>query len=98
MRRGFRIGVVIPALNEEQAIGHVIADIPNWVDEIVIADNGSSDGTVDVARRSGARVVLEPDRGYGAACQAGLRALGPTDVIVFLDGNIVTIRVRWRRL
>lgn len=87
MRRGFRIGVVIPALNEEQAIGRVIADIPQWVDEIVVADNGSSDRTIDIARRAGSRVVTESDRGYGAACQAGLRALSPTDVIVFLDGD-----------
>jgi len=87
MRSGVRIGVVIPALNEEEAIGHVIADIPDWVDEIVVADNGSSDRTIDVARRAGARIVTESDRGYGAACQAGLRALGPTDVIVFLDGD-----------
>lgn len=87
MRRGSRIGVVIPALNEEQAICQVIADIPDWVDEIVVADNGSSDRTVDVARNSGARVVTEWSRGYGAACQAGLRALNPVDIIVFLDGD-----------
>lgn len=87
MRRGFRIGVVIPALNEEQAIGRVIADIPQWVDEIVVADNGSNDRTIEVARGSGARVVTERDRGYGAACQAGLQALTASDVIVFLDGD-----------
>ena len=50
MREGKRIGVVIPALNEAAAIGRVIAEIPDWVDHIVVADNGSSDGTGDVAR------------------------------------------------
>ena len=45
MRNGKRVGVVIPALNEEQAIGRVIGDIPSWVDDIVVADNGSHDRT-----------------------------------------------------
>ena len=50
MRRGQRIGVVIPALNEEGAIAKVIGDIPRWVDETVVADNGSSDRTAERAR------------------------------------------------
>jgi glycosyltransferase involved in cell wall biosynthesis len=87
MREGKRIGVVIPALNEEQAIGRVIADIPAWVDEIVVADNGSRDGTAQTARAAGARVVTEAERGYGAACQAGIRTLHDPDIIVFLDGD-----------
>lgn len=87
MRNGQRIGVVIPALNEECAIGRVIADIPAWVDEIVVADNGSNDRTADIALASGARVVREAKRGYGAACQAGLGALSNADIIVFLDGD-----------
>jgi glycosyltransferase involved in cell wall biosynthesis len=87
MRYGHRVGVVIPALNEESAIGRVIGDIPSWVDEIVVADNGSNDGTVDVANAAGARVVSESRRGYGSACQAGIAALGQVDVVVFLDGD-----------
>jgi glycosyltransferase involved in cell wall biosynthesis len=87
VRNGLRIGVVIPALDEEQAIGRVIADIPEWVDEIVVADNGSRDGTVAAARVAGARVVHERSRGYGAACQAGIRALEAADIVVFLDGD-----------
>lgn len=87
MRYGHRVGVVIPALNEEAAIGRVIGDIPPWVDEIVVADNGSSDNTVDVAKAAGASVVIEYRRGYGAACQAGIGALGPVDVVVFVDGD-----------
>jgi glycosyltransferase involved in cell wall biosynthesis len=75
MHKGQRIGVVIPALDEEQAIGLVIADIPDSVDEIVVVDNGSRDGTAAAARAAGARVVYERERGYGAACQAGIRAL-----------------------
>lgn len=87
MRYGHRIGVVIPALDEEEAIGRVISDIPQWVDEIVVADNGSSDRTIDVAKAAGASVVTECRRGYGAACQMGIGALGPVDVVVFLDGD-----------
>jgi len=87
MRHGKKIGVVIPALNEEQAVGRVIADVPAWVDEIVVVDNGSHDGTARAARTAGAHVVTEAERGYGAACQAGIRALRAPDIIVFLDGD-----------
>lgn len=87
MYKGLRVGVVIPALDEERAIGHVIADIPNWVDEVVVADNGSRDRTAEIAERAGARVVHERERGYGAACQAGIAALRAADIVVFLDGD-----------
>ena len=87
LRNGRRIGVIIPALNEEDAIGKVIEAVPDWVDYIVVADNGSRDQTSEVARNSGARVVREDERGYGAACLAGLQALPSSDIIVFLDGD-----------
>ena len=87
MRRNKHICVVIPALNERDAIAKVIADIPGWVDRIIVADNGSSDGTPEVAWAHGAHVVHEPERGYGAACLAGIAACGQADVIVFLDGD-----------
>ena len=87
MRQGKRIGVVIPALNEEGAIGRVIVAIPDWVDEIVVADNGSTDRTAMAAEVAGALVTVEPVRGYGAACQAGIKALPAVDIVVFLDGD-----------
>jgi glycosyltransferase involved in cell wall biosynthesis len=87
MRHGKKIGVIIPALNEEQAIGRVIADIPAWADEIVVVDNGSHDGTACAAQSAGAHVVSECERGYGAACQTGIEALDDPDIIVFLDGD-----------
>lgn len=87
MRDGYRIGVVIPALNEERAISRVIADIPSWVDDVIVADNGSGDRTAAVAEGAGARVVTERERGYGAACQAGIEALRSPDIVVFLDGD-----------
>jgi len=87
LRNDRRIGVVIPALNEEDAIGKVIAEIPDWVDAIVVADNGSRDRTGEVARRAGAHVVREVEAGYGAACIAGIAALPRSDIVVFLDGD-----------
>lgn len=87
MRHGQRIGVVIPALNEERGIARVLRDIPSWVDEVVVADNGSTDRTVAVSEATGARAVIEPERGYGAACQKGLSALGAVGVVVFLDAD-----------
>lgn len=87
MRQGRKIGVVIPALDEEQAIGRVIEDIPSFVDLIVVADNGSQDNTMKVAREAGAMVVSEPERGYGAACLRALQQTGDMDIIVFLDGD-----------
>lgn len=87
MREGKRIGVVIPARNEEGAIGLVLADLPDWVDTVVVADNGSNDRTAAVARAAGAIVVHEPQPGYGAACLAGIAALPRVDIVVFADGD-----------
>jgi glycosyltransferase involved in cell wall biosynthesis len=87
MRKGKRIGVVIPARNEEGPIGLVLADLPDWVDAVVVADNGSNDRTAAVARAAGAIVVYEPQPGYGAACLAGIAALPRVDIVVFADGD-----------
>jgi glycosyltransferase involved in cell wall biosynthesis len=84
-----RVAVVIPALDEEAAIGPVVRAVPaGLVDQVLVVDNGSTDRTAAVARAAGARVVSEPRRGYGAACWAGVQALDPTiDVVAFLDGD-----------
>jgi glycosyltransferase involved in cell wall biosynthesis len=87
MRGDARISVIIPALNEEAAIGQVIAAIPGWVDEVLVVDNGSTDATAAVAREQKARVIWEPQRGYGTACLAGINALNTPDIVVFLDGD-----------
>jgi glycosyltransferase involved in cell wall biosynthesis len=81
--------VVIPTLNEAATIAAVIAELPrDLVREIVVADSGSSDGTVEVARASGARVVGLTERGYGRACAAGVAAASADcDIILFLDGD-----------
>lgn len=87
MRNEQKIAVVIPTLNEEQAIASVLRDIPGWVDTVIVADNGSNDDTQTIARVHGAVVVVEPERGYGAACHKGIAALDTPDIIVFLDGD-----------
>ncbi len=83
-----QISVIIPALNEAESIGHVVGEMP-WglIAECIVVDNGSSDGTGEVARAAGARVVSSP-RGYGRACLAGVHAAQPaSDILVFMDGD-----------
>jgi len=83
-----RVALVIPTLNEEEPITEVIRAVPrDVVDEIIVADSGSEDRTVERARAAGARVIVEPQRGYGRACAAGARAARDCGVIVFLDGD-----------
>jgi glycosyltransferase involved in cell wall biosynthesis len=81
--------LIIPALDEEQAIAQTLAEIPAGLyGEIIVADNGSQDRTAEIARQCGATVIREPRRGYGAACQAGIAALGDqTDIVVFMDAD-----------
>jgi glycosyltransferase involved in cell wall biosynthesis len=81
-----KVTVVIPTFNEAEAIGGVIRELPRAImDEVIVADGGSTDGTQDVARAAGA-VVLDAGRGYGRACQAGADA-ATNSVVVFLDGD-----------
>jgi glycosyltransferase involved in cell wall biosynthesis len=83
-----RVSVIIPTHNEAQAIGRVLADLPsNLVTEVIVVDSNSTDGTPDLARKMGARVIQEPRRGYGRACLTGLANAQNPDVVVFLDGD-----------
>jgi len=83
-----KISVVIPAFNEEQAIGEVVRAVPiDRIHDIVVVDNGSTDDTAAQASLAGARVVFEPRPGYGSACLAGAKAAADADVLIFLDGD-----------
>lgn len=85
-----RISVVIPAFNEEKSIPLVIQDIPkDWIDEVIVVSNNSSDNTDEVARNAGATVLRENRKGYGWACLMGIEyaVRNGTDIIVFLDGD-----------
>jgi len=86
------IRVIIPAFNEQNAVGLVIDEIPKeWVSEIIVVDNGSTDDTFSQAKSRGATAIKEPIKGYGNACLRGMKHIAdsPTqpDIIVFLDGD-----------
>ena len=85
------VNVIIPALNESDAISKVIGDIPDFVQEIIVVDNGSTDTTAEMAKNAGATVLHESKKGYGRACLKGLDYLKnsdqKTDIVVFLDGD-----------
>ena len=84
-----RTAVIIPALNEVESIGYVIEQMP-WllVDECIVVDNGSTDGTAEAAVRAGARVVHQPIRGYGRAIRTGIEAAAPgTEIFISMDGD-----------
>jgi glycosyltransferase involved in cell wall biosynthesis len=86
------IDVIIPAFNEEHAVGKVVRDIPRaWVRDVVVCDNNSTDATAEIARQSGATVVSQPLPGYGNACLKGIEYLcnkpEKPEIVVFLDGD-----------
>ena len=84
-----KIAVIIPAYNEEESLPNVINDIPKFIDEIIVVNNGSTDRTVETAIKSGSTVLTENEKGYGAACLKGIDYLQNRnfDVVVFLDGD-----------
>lgn len=85
------IKVIIPAYNEADSIAKVIGDIPNSVEEIIVVSNNSTDDTEINARKAGATVLTESNRGYGYACLKGIAYVKSQteapDIIVFLDGD-----------
>lgn len=88
-----KIVVIIPAYNEEASISYVIKDIPSIVDEIIVVSNNSTDNTEDSAKRAGATVLVEHQKGYGHACLKGMEYIASfdytelPDIVVFLDGD-----------
>jgi glycosyltransferase involved in cell wall biosynthesis len=80
------VTVVLPALDEAAALPAALASFPAGIDLLVV-DNGSSDGTAAVAAAAGARVVTEPRRGFGAACWAGVQASPRAEVVAFADAD-----------
>jgi len=86
-----KIIVIIPAYNEAQSIGLVLAEIPSVVSEVIVVNNRSTDETATVAQKAGATVLTENQMGYGHACLKGMDYVAglevPPDIVVFLDGD-----------
>ncbi|KGJ93853.1 glycosyltransferase family 2 protein [Colwellia psychrerythraea] len=100
MYKNHTVSVVIPALNEEAAIGKVVTDLQaltlvssktlsaeKVIDAIIVCDNGSSDNTANHAKAAGALVVYQAQGGYGIACQTALLHCPPCDIVLFVDGD-----------
>ena len=85
-----RIAIVIPALNEEEVIARTVAAIPREVAcEVIVVDNGSSDRTAEEALKAGARVVSQPERGYGRAMRRGTESLSADcEIVVQMDADL----------
>ena len=83
-----QISIIIPALNEAESIGQVVAEMPwHLIAECIVVDNGSTDATASIAAQAGARVIPS-QRGYGAACKAGSEAaLSTSTILVYMDGD-----------
>jgi glycosyltransferase involved in cell wall biosynthesis len=84
--KGQAVTVIIPCLNEEQGIEKVLRAMPEFVDEVIVVDNASTDRTSEVAMSLGAKVIREDVRGYGRAYKRGF-AVASGDLIVTLDGD-----------
>lgn len=96
MLNQLHISVVIPARDEDQAIGQVVSglfklrnsDNQRLIDDIIVCDNDSKDNTLHIARLYGARVVKQPIAGYGIACLTAMSKLSnDTDIVLFVDGD-----------
>ncbi len=95
MQNNRAVFAIVPAFDEAEAIGHVVHSLRSLRDElgrplitrVVVADNGSTDGTGAIAMSAGAVVVREPRRGYGYACMAAIRAADDADILLFVDGD-----------
>lgn len=95
MYRGMTVCGIIPAFNEEKAIGKVVSELlalradngSRLIDQLVVCDNASTDRTADIARLAGACVVHQARPGYGIACLTALAHRQPADVILFIDGD-----------
>lgn len=93
--RSLRVGAVIPARDEQENIACVVGALKSlcsctgqqFIDDIVVCDNGSLDRTAECASCAGARVVTQPVPGYGIACLTAIAALQPVDVVLFVDGD-----------
>lgn len=103
MEEALRLVVIIPALNEAGSIGKVVGDLLNtesrvaMISKVIVVDNASEDKTSQIARQAGAEVVLEEERGYGAACLAGIQSVEDQefDCFLFIDADGSDLATEW---
>ena len=87
-----KISLVIPAYNEERGLAHLLPGVPPYIDEVVVVDNNSTDGTGRVARSFGCRVVEEKQSGYGIALKTGFQA-AEGEIMITMDARSEERRV-----
>jgi Glycosyl transferase family 2 len=90
--RSQKIAIVIPALNEQDSIGAAVNGIYaaklTGLEQLIVVDNGSTDATASIARQAGAYVIRQDERGYGAACLAGIAVLNDSiNIVMFMDAD-----------
>jgi glycosyltransferase involved in cell wall biosynthesis len=86
MYNGQNISVVIPCLNEERGLDSVLADMPHFIDEVIVVDNGSRDGSIKIAKKYNVKIIQETIKGYGRVLLKGIRNANG-DIVVLLDGD-----------
>jgi len=82
-----KIILVLPCYNEEKGLLEIFNKKPALIDEVIVVDNNSTDGTADIARRFGAKVLFIKEKGYGLACRNGISRQSPDGIIVMMDGD-----------
>lgn len=87
MLNAARVAAILPAHNEAESLGMVLRAMPDWIWRVIVVDNASTDETAKIAADQGALVVHEPERGYGAACLAGVGAAHGAEIYLFLDAD-----------
>ena len=95
MYKEYKTSVIIPALNEQCAIGRVVKNLIDLsfdnhekiIDHVIVCDNGSTDNTAAVAKSAGAQVVKQSTPGYGIACLTAMSSLPSCDIVLFVDGD-----------
>ncbi len=84
--RNKRISIIIPCFNEEAGLNYILSTKPHFIDEIIVVDNASTDNSVKIAKRYGAKIIIEDIKGYGRVLLRGLQC-ATGDIIIIIDGD-----------